>query len=101
MDQIDDTRRECKDNQNPMVGDMNAFAAPNENLFSQNTADDGFREYLLVAIRCARLRAQLLQNEIDEIGVALKGRMVTPDVALCWLSEIGAIQFIDIGELPQ
>ena len=69
------------------------------NKFSQN--DDGFRDYLLVAIRCARLRVQLLQNEMDQIGVALKGHMVSPEVALCWLSEIGAIQFVDIGETAQ
>jgi hypothetical protein len=85
MNQIHISQCEDKDNKNP----------------GTQLDDAGFREYLLVAIRCARLRTQLLQNEIDQIGVALKARMVSPDVALCWLSEIGAIQFVDIGETSQ
>ena len=85
MNQIHIPQCEYKDNKNPGV----------------QINDAGFHECLLVAIRCARLRTQLLQNEIDQIGVALKGGMVSPDVALSWLSEIGAIQFVDIGESNQ
>jgi hypothetical protein len=51
-------------------------------------------EYLLSALRCARLRASLLINEIDTIGYALKHQLVTPDVALDWLDDIGASAFL-------
>ena len=51
-------------------------------------------EYLLGAMRCARLRASLLINEIDTIGCALKNELVTPDVALVWLEDAGAYPFL-------
>lgn len=86
MNQIHISQCEDKDNKNPSAVDLN---------------DAGFHEYLLVGIRCARLRVQLLQNEMDQIGVALKVGMVSPAVALSWLGEIGAIQFVDVGEASQ
>jgi hypothetical protein len=60
-------------------------------------ADDGFREFLVAAIRCGRLRAQLLQNELDEIGLALKAGLVAPDAAMSWLNDIGGFAFLDVG----
>jgi hypothetical protein len=99
MNQIHDPRSGGKHGNKNSVVSSAIEVSVDANRFSQN--DDGFRDYLLVAIRCARLRAQLLQSEIDQIGVALKGRMVSPDVALSWLSEIGAIQLVDIGEASQ
>lgn len=51
-------------------------------------------EYLLGAMRCARLRASLVINEIDTIGCALKNELVTPDVALDWLGDAGAYPFL-------
>ena len=64
-------------------------------------ADDGFREFLIAAIRCGRLRAQLLQNELDEIGLALKAGLVAPDAAVCWLDEVGGLPFVDVGVASQ
>ena len=57
-------------------------------------------EYLLGAMRCARLRASLLINEIDTIGCALKNELVTPEVALNWLGDVGAYPFLapEIGQ---
>jgi hypothetical protein len=52
------------------------------------------REYLLRAVRCARLRASLLVNEIDAVGCALKNELVSPDTALDWLYDIGASEFL-------
>jgi hypothetical protein len=51
-------------------------------------------KYLLGAMRCARLRASLLINEIDTIGCALKNELVTPDMALVWLGDVGAYPFL-------
>jgi hypothetical protein len=52
------------------------------------------REFLVSAVRCARLRVQLLQTEIDEVGVALTHGMITPEVAVEWLYGIDAFRFM-------
>jgi hypothetical protein len=53
--------------------------------------------YLLADLHCAAgLRVHLLANEIDEIGVALKFRMITAEDPLeC--SFVGAASFLDGG----
>jgi hypothetical protein len=52
-------------------------------------------------MRVGRLRVALLANEIDAIGVALKGNLITVDDAIAWLDDIGAFQFIpEIGGAP-
>ena len=40
-------------------------------------------EFLLAGLRCARLRVQSLQAEIDEVGLALKHNMISPEVGRC------------------
>jgi hypothetical protein len=69
---------------------------------SVEQADDpvAMREFLLAALCCGRLRALLLANEIDAVGVALKGEMVPLNTAFEWLSDIGAWPFLhpEIGE---
>jgi hypothetical protein len=65
-------------------------------------ADDAvaMRGFLLAALRCGRLRALLLANEIDALGVALKSEMVPLSTAFEWLSDIGAWPFLlpEIGK---
>jgi hypothetical protein len=56
---------------------------------------DAFSEFLVVAMRCARLRVQLLQNEIDEVGLALRHKLISADDAVRWLRDIDAARFID------
>lgn len=51
-------------------------------------------EYLLAAMRCAHLRLRLLQTELDEIAVALKSGLITPEAAHQCLDEIGAMPFV-------
>lgn len=51
-------------------------------------------EYLLAEMRCARLRAQLIQNEIDAIGIALDRGMITADQAMQCLQEVGLARWI-------
>ena len=59
-------------------------------------------ETLMAALRCARIRIQLLSLECDEVGLALKHRLVSPEVAVGWLDEIGALQYInpEIAAMP-
>ena len=35
------------------------------------------RQYLLAELRCAALRARLWQADIEAVGIALKGKLVT------------------------
>jgi hypothetical protein len=67
----------------------------------QAAGDDGFRDYLIAAIHCGRLRAQLLQNELNEIGVALKADLVSSEAAIYWLDEVGGLPFVDVGVASQ
>lgn len=46
-------------------------------------------DYLLAELRCASLRARLLEADIDAVGQALKGRLITPEQALQHLEDIG------------
>lgn len=61
------------------------------------TVEDHEREFIISAVRCARLRAQLLVTEIDEVGAALKHNMVSSDAAIGWLRQIGASRFLTPG----
>jgi hypothetical protein len=58
------------------------------------------REFLLAAMRCDRLQALLLANEIYAVGVALKSEMVPLNTTFEWLSDAGALPFLhpEIGE---
>jgi hypothetical protein len=51
----------------------------------------------LAELACAAIRTRLLSAEIDSIGVALRGAFITPDDAVVWLSEAGALGFIPVS----
>ena len=50
--------------------------------------------YLLAELRCASLRVQLLQADIDAVGLALKGGLITPDQALELLHDCDALRLV-------
>jgi hypothetical protein len=50
--------------------------------------------YLLQELRCASLRARLWQADIDAVGLALKGGLVTPDQALELLADCDCLHLI-------
>jgi hypothetical protein len=58
---------------------------------------------LLAALRCARIRVTLLGLEIEEVGVAVKYHMISPEVAVGWLHDIGALQYInpEVAAIPE
>jgi len=61
----------------------------------QNAAvPDGFHDYLIAEIRCASLRARILQSEIDAIGIALKGGLITVEQALALLHDVDLLRYI-------
>jgi hypothetical protein len=53
-----------------------------------------FTNYLLAELKCASIRARLIVNEIDAIGVALRGNFICTDDAIAWLQEAGALGLI-------
>jgi hypothetical protein len=52
------------------------------------------REYLLAELRCASLRAQLWQADINAVGLALKAGFVEPEQALELLADCDCLQLI-------
>lgn len=56
------------------------------------------QEFLLSAMRAAALRAKLMETDLKTIGMALSGGMITIDVALKWLHDVGAMGLV--GEIP-
>jgi hypothetical protein len=53
-----------------------------------------FTAYLLAELRCASLRARILQADIDAIGIALKGGLISPDQALELLADVDALRVV-------
>ena len=53
-----------------------------------------FQDYLLAEMRCASLRARILQHEIDAIGIALKGGAISADQALELMHGIDLLRLI-------
>ena len=55
-------------------------------------SDEHIRKLLqLAALRFLSLRARLLQDEVNQIGIALKSGHMTPDEADWRLEELGAL----------
>ena len=53
-----------------------------------------FTEYLLAELRCAAMRARVLQFDIEAVGIALQGGLVTPDQALALLHDVDALRLV-------
>lgn len=53
------------------------------------------KEFMLGALRTASLRAEMWKSELNRIGVALKSDMITPELAVIWLKEIGGMDWLD------
>jgi|HubBroStandDraft_6_1064221.scaffolds.fasta_scaffold00050_67 hypothetical protein len=60
--------------------------------------DDDHKDFVLSALRSASLRARMYEIEIQSIGIALKGDMVSVIEALKWIKDIGAWELI--GKIP-
>jgi hypothetical protein len=55
-------------------------------------------EYLLSALRAATLRARLAQVELETIGIAVRGKMLSPADAVAWLESLDAIDYLPGGQ---
>ena len=59
----------------------------------------GFRDYLLAEMRCAVMRVHIQQADIEAIGIALKGGLVTPDQALALLDDVDVLRLVGTESL--
>jgi hypothetical protein len=66
--------------------------APHEAALPRHEAT--FHDYLLAELRCALLRTRLAQCDIEAVGLALKGGLVTPDQALELLHDVDALRLV-------
>ena len=46
------------------------------------------QEFVLAALRCTCLKVRLIENELQTIGIALKGNFIGPELALDWAEEV-------------
>lgn len=51
-------------------------------------------EYLLAELRCATLRARIWQADIEAVGLALKGTLITPEQALELLHDCDVLRLV-------
>ena len=58
------------------------------------------REFMLAVTRTALARVRLLAIELEEVGVSLRLNMCSPELAVTWLYEMGADQFINVNPWP-
>jgi len=53
-----------------------------------------YTEYVLSELRCAALRTRLAQADIDAVGLALRGGLVTADQAIEILGDCDCLQYV-------
>jgi hypothetical protein len=55
------------------------------------------RKFLLASMRVARTNLMTWVAEIDSIGVALRGNLISEETALAWLDELGLLAYLPTG----
>ena len=58
------------------------------------TSEKERAEYLLAELRCASLRAQLMQADIDATALALRGGLITAEQAAELLHDCDVLRYI-------
>ena len=58
------------------------------------------QDYLLAEMRCASLRARLVQADIEAVGIALRAGVISAEQALHLLSDVDALSYIEPQEVP-
>jgi hypothetical protein len=56
-------------------------------------------EYITSALRTGALRARLLANEADTIGIALRHKLVSPAVAALWARDAGVLDLVGDADI--
>jgi hypothetical protein len=61
---------------------------------STTAPSSGFTDFVLKQLRCVGLRTMLIGDQIDALGVALRGGIISQEMALLGLHECGAMGLI-------
>jgi hypothetical protein len=61
------------------------------------TVPTDFINYLLAEMRCASLRTRILQADIEAIGLALKGGLISADQALGLLDDCDVLRLVGLS----
>jgi hypothetical protein len=64
--------------------------------FSSTSSTDIRRQYLLHELYCGALRARLAASDLEAIGIALKGGLISPYEALEFAADADAIRFVGL-----
>lgn len=64
---------------------------------TRNKSKPDHREFLLGSMRCASLSLRSWAAEIDYIGVALRGNVISTEVACEWLNDLGLLRYLPEG----
>lgn len=51
--------------------------------------EDDHREFMLAALRVASAKVKLMDLELTQVGIALKAKLIGPEMAVRWLHELG------------
>jgi hypothetical protein len=70
----------------PVSGLKSRLGGSNSPNHSQTKLDR--QEFVLATLRSVSLRVRLIDNEIAAAGAALKGGLITPEIALEWVNEV-------------
>ena len=62
---------------------------------SARHSEEAKTAFVLAAVRTARSRLQCMVCELDEIGVALAHNMVSAETAVGWMSDLGALRYLN------
>jgi hypothetical protein len=77
-----------------MTTELHDLSPDSKSHFPNRPNGPRLRAYLLAELRCAALRARLAANDIDAIGIALNGDLITAIEAIELLDDTDAIRFL-------
>jgi hypothetical protein len=64
---------------------------------SATSSSSAFYDFTGLQIRVALLRTEIIKNEISAMDVALKGGLISPEIAIGHVIEIGAGNLLQWG----
>jgi hypothetical protein len=53
-----------------------------------------YEDYLLAELRCASLRARIIQADIDAVGLAFKHHLISADQAIALLHDVDVLRLV-------
>jgi hypothetical protein len=71
----------------PVVG-LKDSVGRNMKISKHSEASRHRQEFVLATLRSVSLRIRLIDNEIAAAGTALKGGLISPEIALEWVNEV-------------